>query len=147
MKISQNGLELIKFYEGLELQAYQCAAKVWTIGYGHTKGVKPGDTWSEDHANHMLEVELEEYENYVNTGVSAPINQDQFDAMVSWVYNLGNGNFSSSTMLKVLNAGDYDGVPEQIKRWNKAGGKVLQGLVRRREAEALLFQGEAWYDV
>ena len=90
------------------------------------------------------QTDLEEYENYVNTGVSAPINQDQFDAMVSWVYNLGNGNFSSSTMLKVLNAGDYDGVPEQIKRWNKAGGKVLEGLVKRRQSEANLFMGMEW---
>ena len=127
-----------------ELQAYQCAAGVWTIGYGHTKGVQPGDEWSEDHANHMLEVELEEYENYVSTAVTVPLSQNQFDALVSWVYNLGNGNLTSSTMLKVLNSGDYDGVPAQIKRWNKAGGKVLEGLTRRRQAEADMFVGHDW---
>ena len=82
-----------------------------------------------NHANHMLEVELEEYENYVSTAVTVPLSQNQFDALVSWVYNLGNGNLTSSTMLKVLNSGDYAGVPAQIKRWNKAGGKVLEDLL------------------
>ena len=146
MKISQNGIALIKHFEGCELKAYKCPAGVWTIGYGHTKDVLENDEWSEAHANHMLEVELEEYENYVNTSVTAPLSQDQFDALVSWTYNLGGGNLKSSTMLKVLNAGNYDDVPAQIKRWNKAGGKVLDGLVRRREAEAKLFQGLAWED-
>ena len=92
----------------------------------------------------MLEVELEEYENYVNTAVTVPLSQNQFDALVSWVYNFGNGNLTSSTMLKVLNAGDYEEVPAQIKRWNKAGGKVLEGLTRRRQAEADMFEGKEW---
>ena len=144
MKTGNKGIELIKHFEGCELQAYQCAAGVWTIGYGHTKGVQPGDEWSEDHANHMLEVELEEYENYVSTAVTVPLSQNQFDALVSWVYNLGNGNLTSSTMLKVLNSGDYDGVPAQIIRWNTAGGKVLEGLNRRRQAEADMFVGHDW---
>ena len=87
----------------------------------------------------MLEVELEEYENYVNTAVEVPLSQNQFDALVSWVYNLGPTNFNSSTMLKVLNAGDYSEVGNQMLRWNKAGGKVLEGLTRRRQAEADLF--------
>ena len=142
MITSQYGIDLIKHFEGCELEAYQCAAGVWTIGYGHTKGVQPGDQWSESHANHMLEVELEEYENYVSTAVTVPLSQNQFDALVSWVYNLGNGNLTSSTMLKVLNSGDYAGVPAQIKRWNKAGGKVLEGLTRRRQAEADMFEGK-----
>jgi lysozyme len=85
---------------------------------------------------------LEEYENYVSTAVTVPLSQNQFDALVSWVYNLGNGNLTSSTMLKVLNSGDYAGVPAQIKRWNKAGGKVLEGLTRRRQAEADMFEGK-----
>ena len=144
MKISQYGIDLIKHFEGCVLDAYKCPAGVWTIGYGHTKDVQPGDSWSEDHANHMLEVELEEYENYVSTAVTVPLSQNQFDALVSWVYNLGNGNLTSSTMLKVLNSGDYDGVPAQIKRWNKAGGKVLEGLNRRRQAEADMFVGHDW---
>ena len=75
------------------------------------------------------------------------LSQNQFDALVSWVYNLGPANLKASTMLKVLNSGDFEGVPAQIKRWNKAGGNVLEGLVRRREAEALLFQGKEWHEV
>ena len=94
---------------------------------------------SEDTANEMLVEELKEYENYINTLVTVELNQNQFDAMVSWVYNLGSSNLQASTLLKVLNAGDYEGVPAQIMRWNKAGGKVLEGLTRRRQAEADLF--------
>ena len=147
MKISNNGLELIKHFEGCVLNAYKCPAGVWTIGYGHTKDVQPGDEWSESHADHMLEVEMEEYEGYVNNSVTAPINQDQFDALVSWVYNLGGGNLNASTMLKVLNAGQYEEVPAQMMRWNKAGGKTLDGLIRRREAESLLFESKEWEHV
>ena len=147
MKISAEGLELIKKFEGCELKAYKCPAGVWTIGYGHIKGVKEGMEITKEQAEEMLKEEVVEYENYVNTAVSVPLSQNHFDALVSWVYNLGNGNLTSSTMLKVLNAGDYEGVPAQIKRWNKAGGKVLEGLVRRREAEALLFEGKEWSHV
>ncbi len=147
MKTSVEGLALIKKFEGLELEAYKCAAGVWTIGYGHTKDVQEGDVWSESHADHMLEVELEEFEGYINNNVTVALSQNQFDALVSWVYNLGPANLKASTMLKVLNSGDYEGVPAQIKRWNKAGGKVLEGLIRRREAEALLFIGRDWNEV
>jgi len=141
MNTGTKGLDLIKFFEGLELEAYRCAAGVWTIGYGHTKGVERGMKIDESTANQMLSEELAEYENYVNTLVTVELNQDQFDAMVSWVYNLGGGNLQASTLLKVLNAGDYDGVPAQMMRWNKAGGKVLEGLTKRRQAEADLFCG------
>lgn len=141
MNIGTKGLDLIKFFEGLELNAYQCAAGVWTIGYGHTKDVQQGMTISEARANEMLAEELNEYESYINGLVTVELNQDQFDAMVSWVYNLGVGNLKASTLLKVLNAGDYDGVPAQMMRWNKAGGKVLEGLTKRRQAEADLFCG------
>lgn len=139
MKIGNKGLEMIKHFEGLELNAYKCAAGVWTIGYGHTKGVQEGMVISEETANEMLVEELKEYENYINTLVTVELNQNQFDAMVSWVYNLGSSNLQASTLLKVLNAGNYEGVPEQIMRWNKAGGRVLEGLTRRRQAEADLF--------
>ena len=144
MKTSQYGIDLIKHFEGCELKAYKCPAGVWTIGYGHTKGVQPGDEWSEDHADHMLQVELEEYEGYVDKYVTAPLGQNQFDALVSWTYNLGGGNLSASTMLKVLNAGEYEEVPNQMLRWNKAGGKVLEGLTRRRQAEGDMFCGKDW---
>ena len=139
MNTSQNGIDLIKHFEGCELYAYKCPAGVWTIGYGHTKDVAPGMQITEDDAHNMLVEELNEYETYVNTLVSVPLNQNQFDALVSWVYNLGGGNLKASTILKVLNSGDYEGVPAQIMRWNKAGGKVLEGLTRRRQAEADLF--------
>ena len=143
MKISDKGLELIKDFEGCELEAYKCAAGVWTIGYGHTKDVEKGDTWSQEKAEHMLSKELEdEYEHYVNSLVTVPMNQCQFDALVSWVYNLGPANLKKSSMLRVLNEGKYDEVPAQIKRWNKAGGKILDGLIRRRQAEAEMFEGE-----
>lgn len=147
MKISVEGLSLIKKFEGLELNAYQCAAGVWTIGYGHTKGVFEGQTIKKAEADEMLVLEMEEYEKAVNDAVTISIDQCMFDALVSWTYNLGPSNLNASTMLKVLNSGDYDGVPEQIKRWNKAGGKVLEGLIRRREAEALLFEGKDWSEV
>ena len=147
MQISKEGLALIKKFEGFESRAYLCPAGVWTIGYGHTKDVKEGDEWSQAHAEHMLEIELEEFCEYVNKMVKVPLEQYQFDALVAWVYNLGAGNFKESTLLRVLNQSDYDDVPHQIKRWNKAGGRVLQGLVRRREAEALLFQNKEWEHV
>ena len=147
MNISKEGLSLIKRFEGCELEAYKCAAGVWTIGYGSTKGVKENDTISQEEADKLLLHEMEEYEGYINDMVTVDLEQNQFDAMVSWVFNLGPANLKASTLLKVLNAKDYGGVPAQIKRWNKAGGKVLQGLIRRREAESLLFAGKEWHEV
>jgi len=139
MKISENGLSLIKHFEGCELQAYKCPAGVWTIGYGHIKTAHEGKVITQEQADEMLVEEMAEYEGYINRAVKVELNQNQFDAMVSWVYNLGNGNLGASTLLKVLNMGDYAGVPAQMLRWNKAGGKVLEGLTRRRQAEADLF--------
>ena len=147
MNISVEGISLIKKFEGCELEAYQDSVGVWTIGYGHIKDVKQGDKINQDEAENLLEEEMPEYEGYINDMVEVSLEQCQFDALVSWVYNLGPTNLSSSTLLKVLNEGDYDEVPFQIKRWNKAGGKVLEGLTRRREAEALLFQDKEWYEV
>ena len=139
MNIGQKGIELIKHFEGCELEAYKCPAGVWTIGYGHIKGVSEGMSITQEQAEQMLLDELKEYENYINELVVVDLSQNQFDALVSWVYNLGPANLKSSTLLKVLNSGDYAGVPAQIERWNKAGGKVLEGLIRRRLAESSLF--------
>ena len=139
MNIGQKGIDLIKHFEGCELNAYKCPAGVWTIGYGHIKGVSEGLSITQEQAEQMLLDELKEYENYINELVTVNLSQNQFDALVSWVYNLGPANLQSSTLLKVLNSGDYSGVPAQIERWNKAGGKVLEGLIRRREAESALF--------
>ena len=147
MNISKEGTALIKKFEGCRLEAYQDSVGVWTIGYGHTKGVKEGDKINQDEAEHLLEEEMPEYEGYINTFVEVPLKQNQFDALVCWVYNLGPTNLKDSTLLACLNAEKYNDIPAQIKRWNKAGGKVLQGLIRRREAEALLFQGKNWEEV
>ena len=144
MQISEEGLALIKKYEGCELEAYLCPAKVWTIGYGHTKDVKEGDQITKEEAEYMLQEEMIEYESYVNDMVDVELNQSQYDSLCAWVYNLGPTNFQSSTLLKVLNEEKYNEIPQQIKRWNKAGGEVLDGLIRRREAEALLFEGKEW---
>ena len=147
MKISNEGLDLIKHFEGCELEAYLCPAGVWTIGYGHTKDVKEGDTTTKEEADYLLQKEMIEYESYIDDMVDVELNQNQYDSLCAWVYNLGPSNLGSSTLLKVLNEGKYDEVPEQIKRWNKANGKVLAGLVKRREAEALLFEDKEWREV
>ena len=147
MQISEEGLSLIKKYEGCELKAYRCPANVLTIGYGHIKDVKEGDQITKEEANYMLQEEMIEYEGYVNDMVDVELNQSQYDSLCAWVYNLGPTNFQSSTLLKVLNEGKYNEIPQQIKRWNKAGGEVLNGLIRRRLAEALLFEGKEWYEV
>lgn len=144
MKISQEGIALIKVFEGCKLESYLCAAGVWTIGYGHTKLVEKGQEITQEEADNILLNDLEIYEEAVLKAVEVPLHQHQFDALVSWTFNLGGANLNASTMLKVINKGEYEDVPAQIKRWNKAGGKVLQGLIRRREAEALLFEGKDW---
>tara|TARA_B110000046_G_scaffold37925_1_gene41455 strand:+ start:2527 stop:2970 length:444 start_codon:yes stop_codon:yes gene_type:complete len=144
MKISEEGISLIKKFEGCKLEAYLDAVDVPTIAYGRTKDVKIGDICTQQQAEDWLEEELVEYEGYVNEAVKVELTQPQFDSLVSWTYNLGPSNLNRSSMLRVLNASDYDNVPEQIMRWNKAGGRVLAGLVRRREAEAEMFKGNDW---
>ena len=121
VNISEEGISLIKKFEGCELRSYQDAVDVWTVGYGHTKDVKPGQMITKEEAEEMLIEELTQYCSYVETAVEVPLHQNQFDALVSWTYNLGPTNLNSSTMLKKLNAGEYEDIPEQIKRWNKAG--------------------------
>ncbi len=144
MNISKEGIDLIKHFEGCRLEAYEDAVGVPTIAYGRIKDVKMGDSCTQAQAEAWLDEELHEYEGYINDAVTVALTQNQFDSLVSWVYNLGPSNLKSSTMLKVLNKEQYADVPEQIQRWNKAGGKVLKGLTKRRNAEALLFEGKAW---
>ena len=102
---------------------------------------------SQEEANEMLNEEITEYEEYVNNMVKVPLEQNQFDSLCAWVYNLGPTNLEKSTLLKLLNAGDYHLIPSQIRRWNKAGGETLTGLIRRREAESLMFEGKEWIEV
>jgi len=144
MNISKEGIDLIKHFEGCRLEAYEDAVGVPTIAYGRIKDVKMGDSCTQAQAEAWLDEELHEYEGYINDAVTVALTQNQFDSLVSWVYNLGPSNLKSSTMLKVLNKEQYADVPEQIQRWNKAGGKVLEGSTKRRNAEALLFEGKAW---
>jgi len=144
MIISTAGVDLLTHFEGLRLEAYQDSVGVWTIGYGHTKGVTPSMKITESQANNLLKTELIEYQNYINEMVEVKLSQCQFDALVCWVYNLGPTNFKSSTLLTLLNQEVKFQIPEQIRRWNRAGGKILKGLVRRREAEALMFAGRDW---
>jgi lysozyme len=145
-KINNKGLDLIKEFEGLKTGAYRDAANVPSIGYGHTKGVKDGDSITEQFATAMLDKELREYEGYIDQMVNVPLNENQHAALVSFVYNLGPTNLKDSTLLKHLNEGKYEDVSTQIKRWNKAkvNGEMteLEGLTRRRQAEADLFDEE-----
>jgi len=139
MKISQAGINAIKDYEGVRLKAYDDGVGVWTIGVGHTKGVQRGDEITMAQADEFLRADLAEAEKAVNTRVIVPLTQGQFDALVSFVFNLGAGAFMASTLLKKLNAGDYDGAADEFLRWNKAGGRALPGLVKRRISERIMF--------
>ena len=147
MKISLEGLALIKRFEGCRLESYKCSANVLTIGYGHTSGVKETDTITQDEADKLLQEDVEQFEKYVDDNVTVELGQSQFDALVAWTFNLGVGNLRESTMLKKLNSEDYASVPSEMKRWNKAGGKTLDGLIRRRKAESLLFESKEWHKV
>lgn len=140
MRISADGIALIKGFEGYSSTPYRCSANVWTIGFGHTKNVtKLTEPISKEYAEELLQKDLEEFENAVNRHVTVPLTQNQFDALVSLSFNIGVGAFSKSTLLKLLNKGEYNKVPYELARWNKAGGKVLAGLTRRRAAEADLW--------
>ncbi len=140
MKISSKGVSLIAEFEGCRLKAYKCPADVWTIGYGHTAGVKPGSTLkSEKEARRLLEKDLEKYAGYVNQAVKDKkirfkLNQNQFDALTSFVYNLGYGS-----LLNLVTNRDARTIADKILLYNKANGKELDGLKRRRTAEQKLF--------
>jgi lysozyme len=139
MNISQAGIEAIKDYEGVRLKAYDDGVGVWTIGVGHIKGVKRGDEITMAQVDEFLRADLAEAEKAVNARVVVPLAQGQFDALVSFVFNLGGGAFIASTLLKKLNAGDYDAAADEFLRWNKAGGRVLAGLTKRRISERIMF--------
>ncbi len=142
-RINANGLLLIKSFEGLRLSAYRDAVGIWTIGYGTTRGVKPGMRISEAEAEKFLQEDLTRFEQAIHEALSVPVNDNQFSALVSFTYNIGSGAFRSSTLLRLLNQGeDVRNVAAQFLRWDKAGGKVLAGLTRRRNAERALFLGE-----
>lgn len=142
MITSDTGIDLIKQFEGCELEAYPDPATggdPWTIGYGHTgPDVQPGLVISEDEADALLRKDLAKFERVVSLAVNG-VTQNQFDALVSLVFNIGQGNFRSSTLLRKLSEGDDAGAADQFLRWNRAAGKIMKGLTRRREAERELF--------
>ena len=139
MKTSSKGIALIKEFEGLRLKAYKCPGGVWTIGYGHTAGVKPGMVISEAQAEEYLMADLIASEKYLND-LRLAINQNQFDALISFIYNVGTGNFSRSTLLRKVRANPQDNsIMDEFLKWVYSKGRVLPGLQRRRLAEMKLY--------
>ena len=141
MNIGPQGLALIKSFEGCKLAAYLDSVGVPTIGYGHTSGVFMGDSCTQAQADAWLAEDLKEAERCVNDAVTVPLTQHEFDALVSFTFNLGCGNLRKSTLLQKLNNSDYKGCGVEFRRWDKAGGQALAGLTRRRLAEEQLFAG------
>jgi len=145
MKMSQNGIDkLLKPFEGCKLRAYLCPAKVWTIGYGHTTAaghpdVAAGMTITQKQADAILAMDLVKFEAAVTGMVKVPLSQNQFDVLVDLAYNIGPGVLKTSTLMKRVNAEEFDRVPGELLKWTRGGGKVLPGLVRRRQAEVAMW--------
>lgn len=141
MKLGAAGAELIKGFESCRLQAYlPTADDVPTIGYGHTKGVQMGDTCTQAVADAWFLEDVAWAEECVGKAVTSVLTQNEFDALVSLCFNIGCGAFGKSTLVKLLNAGDYDASAREFRRWDKQRGTVLAGLTRRRAAEEKLFE-------
>ena len=141
MKINAQGIELIKQFESLKLQSYQDIVGVWTCGYGSTgKDIGANLTWTEQDAENRLFKDLEIFENGINQAVKTELTTNQFSALVVFAYNVGLTAFKKSTLLKKINLKDFEGAAEEFLRWNKAGGNIVKGLTRRRQAEQLLFK-------
>ena len=140
MQISQKGLDILKEFEGLRLEAYRCSAGVPTIGYGWTSGVKMGDVWTREKAEHMLIEGVKPYEKAVQEAIGdAKTSQNQYDAMVSLCYNIGPGNFKKSSVAKLHKEGKYAQAAAAFMMWVKAGGKIIGGLIKRRNKEKALY--------
>lgn len=136
MTTSEEGLDLIKFFEGMRLKAYKCPAGVWTIGYGHTRGVTEGMVINQGMADKFLSEDVAPIEKALN-GLGINFRQGQFDALSSFLFNIGEGSFNRSTLKKKILAGAKDeDIVAELKKWNKAGGRVLAGLAKRREMES-----------
>jgi lysozyme len=146
MNLNKEGIELMHRFEGLELTSYLCPAKVWTIGYGNTyyengNKVKQGEVITEQRAKELFNnVTNKDFVSKIRPLIKTQLNENQFSALVSFAYNVGTGNLSKSTLLKKVNINPKDPtIRTEFLKWNKAGGKVLSGLTRRREAEASLY--------
>ncbi|MCU0569656.1 MAG: lysozyme [Oculatellaceae cyanobacterium Prado106] len=145
-RINAEGFKLLTLFEGCKLEAYDDGGGVWTIGYGHTKGVVPGMKITQAQAEKFLHEDLERFQSYVEEAVQVEVNDNQFSALVCFCFNVGpgNGGFGGSTLLRKLNAGDDAGAAQQFPRWNKVDGKPWLGLTRRRLAEQALFLSKPW---
>jgi lysozyme len=132
-------IPLIKEFEGCKLKAYKCPADVWTIGYGHTDGVKEGDEITQQEADRLLASDVELFTIGVKRLVNSDIGRNQLGALTSFAFNLGLGNLRHSTLLRLVNADNFLAASKEFGKWVKANGQVLSGLVRRREAERQLF--------
>lgn len=143
MNISERGLELIREHEGCRLESYQDSVGIWTIGYGHIKGVQRGTACTQEQAEAWLEEDVKTAETCVNGAVTVPMTQGEFDALVSFTFNLGCRALRNSTLLRKLNAADYDGAAAEFARWDHAGNKQVAGLTARRKAEVERFEDTA----
>lgn len=132
-------ISLIKKHEGLRTSAYKCPAGVWTVGYGHTRSVKAGDVITEKEADNLLIQDLAAAAADVSRLVKVPLTQGQFDALCSFVFNLGAGSLMKSSLLKYVNAGDFKKAADEFEKWVYSGGRILKGLVNRRKDERQLF--------
>lgn len=145
MRVSIKGINLIKSFEGLKLTAYKAhfSEKYWTIGYGHYgPDVKEGDTCNEAYAETLMKNDLKIFEDRINKALNEDnivVNQNQYDALISFAYNVGSENLLSSTLWRKLKQRDFEGAANQFLRWNKCGGQILPGLVNRRDKERALF--------
>jgi lysozyme len=147
MRTSEKGVALIKKYEGCKLTAYKCPAGIWTIGYGTTKDVQKGQTITQARADELLVQDLRKFESVVND-LHINLRQQQFDALISWIYNLGAGNFAVSTFKKkITNLNADEAITDELVKWVNAGGKPLLGLKRRRVEEANMWLGRKRYKV
>ncbi len=143
--INREGFKLLTTFEGCELTAYDDGGGVWTIGYGHTgDDVYPGLTISQTQAEELLRIDLEKFESFVEDAVEAQLNDSQFSALVCFCFNVGPGGFGDSTLLRLLNQGNYQAAANQFPVWNKVNGQPWLGLTRRRLAERALFLGKPW---
>ena len=141
--IKDENLNFIREVEGFERKAYQDEGGVWTIGYGHTRGVKEGDNISTHKANMYLNTDLIIFEIQLQKLIRADLNPNQYLALLSFIYNIGATQFADSTLLKYVNEGKFELVPDELRKWNKVNNEVSLGLTRRREREANLFMSES----
>ncbi len=147
MRTSSRGIDLIKEFEGFRAEAYRDPVGIWTIGYGFTRGVEPGDRMTQRQADERLQAELAAYEDGVERATEGKVTQAQFDALVSFAWNVGIKGMAGSSVIKAHKRGDHQAAARAFALWNKAGGKVWPGLTRRRAAEAALYLSDAPADM